>query len=60
MINFVYNVFYYTYLIIRYRGDMIALGGAFNALFTNRKMITYHAYEVYRLAKINIVDNYLM
>jgi hypothetical protein len=59
VINFVYNILYYSYLLVRHRGDIIALGSTFTSLFNNRRQITYRFYEVYKLAKIQIVDNYL-
>lgn len=60
MFNTVYYALYYTWLLVRYRGDLIALGNTFNSLFNNRKAITYHFYQIIRTAKVNIIDNYLM
>lgn len=59
MLNSVYYLLYYTWLLVRHRGDIIALGCTFTSLFNNRKAITFEAVKVYRLLKINIIDNYL-
>lgn len=60
MFNAVYYVLYYTYVLVRYRGDIIAISNTFSSLFNNRRAITYHFYEIIRTARINIINNYIM
>lgn len=59
MITVVSNFLYYTWLLIRHRGDIISLANTFTDLFSNRKMIKNHFFNVIKIAKISIMDNYL-
>jgi hypothetical protein len=59
MITFTYNFIYYTWLLIRYRGDIVAVSNTFNSIFNSRKMLKYHFYEIVKATRAQVIDNFL-
>ena len=59
MFDIVYYTLYYTWLLIRHRGDIVAVGDTFSSIFNNRRMITYHFYEIVKTTRAQIIDNFL-